>query len=112
MPRGDRTGPRGMGAQTGRGIGYCAGNPGAGFMYPGPGFGFGRGLGIGRGFDRGFGLGRGRGLHGAGYGHFWGYPYPPAASYPTFQPFNEEQEKAFLDDQLGQIKKRLEELKK
>ena len=112
MPRGDRTGPRGMGAQTGRGIGYCAGNPGAGFMYPGPGFGFGRGLGIGRGFDRGFGLGRGRGWHGAGYGHFWGYPYPPAASYPTFQPFNEEQEKAFLDDQLGQIKKRLEELKK
>ena len=31
MPRGDRTGPRGMGAQSGRSAGFCAGNqaPGA-----------------------------------------------------------------------------------
>ncbi|MCE5259141.1 MAG: DUF5320 domain-containing protein [Chloroflexi bacterium] len=43
MPRGDRTGPRGMGPMTGRGAGYCASfaapeymNPGAGrFVYGG-----------------------------------------------------------------------------
>ncbi|MHB1417218.1 MAG: DUF5320 domain-containing protein [Chloroflexota bacterium] len=26
MPRGDGTGPRGLGPQTGRGAGYCTGN--------------------------------------------------------------------------------------
>ena len=36
MPRGDGTGPSGMGPLTGRGAGYCAG-------YPNPGFGCGRG---------------------------------------------------------------------
>jgi hypothetical protein len=30
MPRGDRTGPNGMGPLTGRGAGYCSGN-----IYPG-----------------------------------------------------------------------------
>ena len=43
MPRGDGTGPGGMGPMTGRAAGYCAG-------YSTPGFanaGFGRGLGLG-----------------------------------------------------------------
>jgi len=31
MPRGDRTGPEGMGPQTGRGMGYCSGNQTDGF---------------------------------------------------------------------------------
>ncbi|MBN1377911.1 MAG: DUF5320 domain-containing protein [Gammaproteobacteria bacterium] len=31
MPRGDRTGPTGMGARTGRGAGYCAGLETAGY---------------------------------------------------------------------------------
>ena len=48
MPAGDRTGPNGQGAMTGRGAGACAGNNmtnGAGF-----GRGFGRGMGRGQGF--------------------------------------------------------------
>ena len=32
MPRGDRSGPEGMGPQTGRGMGYCSGNQTAGFV--------------------------------------------------------------------------------
>jgi len=44
MPRGDETGPLGQGPMTGRGLGYCAGYPNPGFMYPGPGFGRGRGF--------------------------------------------------------------------
>jgi hypothetical protein len=48
MPRGDRTGPSGLGPRTGRAAGYCAGYPIPGFMNPEPGFG--RGLGFGRGW--------------------------------------------------------------
>lgn len=42
MPRGDRTGPDGMGPMTGRGLGLCSG-------YNTPGFTKGRGRGRGRG---------------------------------------------------------------
>ena len=74
MPRGDRTGPLGMGPMTGRAMGYCAGNTG-------PRFVFGRGVGFGGGFGRQFSFGRGRGWQRAGFGRFWGYPYPPMMSY-------------------------------
>jgi len=54
MPRGDRTGPRGEGPRTGRGLGDCKGNDSR--------TNTGRGLGIGRGQGGpGKGLGRGRG---------------------------------------------------
>jgi len=50
MPRGDRSGPMGMGPGTGRAAGYCAGYPVAGFANPLPGRGtFGRGGGRGGG---------------------------------------------------------------
>lgn len=47
MPAGDRTGPNGMGAMTGRGAGICAGF-GAPVAGRGRGRGFGRGMGLGR----------------------------------------------------------------
>ena len=34
MPRGDGTGPAGMGPMTGRAAGYCAGYPVPGYMNP------------------------------------------------------------------------------
>ena len=37
MPRGNRTGPAGMGPMTGRVAGYCAGYPVPGYMNPIPG---------------------------------------------------------------------------
>ena len=43
MPGGDRTGPRGMGPMTGRGLGYCAGVGMPGYVNLAPGFGLGRG---------------------------------------------------------------------
>jgi len=58
MPRGDRTGPGGMGPMTGRGAGYCAGYGVPGFANPA----------FGRGFGMGFGRGRGRGFGGGGFG--------------------------------------------
>lgn len=47
MPRGDKTGPMGMGPMTGRGFGPC-----------GPGLGRRRGFGMGRGMGRCFGWNR------------------------------------------------------
>lgn len=65
MPRGDRTGPAGMGPMTGRGAGFCAGYGNAGYMNPEGTYNGGRGLGrsLGRG-GRGFGGGLGRGFAG------------------------------------------------
>ncbi len=100
MPRGDGTGPAGMGPMTGRAAGYCAGYQTPGYMNPGPragaapqrpfgnraapgaapyygapygGAGFPRGRGgFGRGAGRGRGRGGGRGGRGRGGGPgFW-----------------------------------------
>ena len=52
MPRGDRTGPVGLGPMTGRAAGFCAGYSGPGYLNPVParaGIGFG-GRGGGRGW--------------------------------------------------------------
>jgi len=43
MPRGDGTGPLGLGPMTGRAAGFCAGFPVPGFLNPVPGLGWGRG---------------------------------------------------------------------
>ena len=49
MPGGDRTGPRGEGAKTGRGAGLCSGNDSPGYTTSGSGMGGGMGGGRGRG---------------------------------------------------------------
>ena len=45
MPGGDRSGPRGEGAKTGRGAGLCSGNDSPGYTTSGSGMGGGRGRG-------------------------------------------------------------------
>jgi len=60
MPGGDRTGPMGMGAMSGRGAGYCSGAGTPGYANPG----------LGRGM--GFGFGRGRCAWNGGYGGGFG----------------------------------------
>jgi len=59
MPKGDGTGPMGMGFMTGKGSGYC--NSYASPIIASRGVGFGRGMGGGRGFKRMFCF---TGLHG------------------------------------------------
>ena len=118
MPGGDRTGPRGLGSRTGRGLGYCSG-------YDTPGYIKGPGMGFGRGWGRGWGVGYGR-------GRGWGYRIPMYApiypSYhdgilPTVTPENQinvlKQEKEYLESQMdginnaiADISKRIEELEK
>ena len=122
MPRGDGTGPAGMGPMTGRAAGYCAGYPVPGFMNPVGGRGF---------WGRGRGGGRGRrnwyyatGLPGwarAGLGYpAWGgvvNPHAPPAE-PVAPEMTAEQELYGLKQQaeyfqnaLGDINERIEQLK-
>ena len=102
MPGGDRTGPRGSGPMTGRGMGYCVGYVRPGFINPrfGPRFsrgrGFGRGLRIRRRFPRN-----------VDYDIYYEEP----------RVLTKEQEKSFLEEEvtgleaeLGRIKQRIKSL--
>lgn len=115
MPRGDRTGPAGMGPLTGRGAGYCAGFAVPGFANCGGG-GFGRMGGRGAGMGgRGAGMGF-RARMGQGFGFGWGAAntgFGPTA-YPTGvteQSVLQDQAEA-LKSQLDAIQQRLSDLEK
>ncbi len=113
MPRGDGTGPAGMGPMTGRAAGFCAGFgvPGYANLIGGRRF-LGRGRGMGRG--RGFGWAR------AGYGWpAWSgavnpYAYGAAPIVPKLTVQQELEElkgqAEYLEDMLSGITKRIEEL--
>ena len=105
MPRGDRTGPRGMGPMTGRGMGFCAGYATPGFLNTG--WGAGAGLrfvgGGGRGWRHQF---YATGLPGwarYGYGPAWGVG--PVGVTP-----NARQETEFLKRQADSLKAALEDI--
>jgi len=108
MPRGDGTGPQGMGSMTGRAMGFCAGYAQPGYANPA----------FGRGF-RGGGWGRrnmyyATGLPGwARYGAVpREYAVPPVA--PQWSAENEaaalKQEAEMLEASLNNIKQRLDQL--
>lgn len=101
MPRGDGTGPMGMGPMTGRRLGACAG-------FGAPGYANNRcGMGRGRGFRRMY--------------HMTGLPF--WARYGAY-PYEDDEDEvpvvnekkalqsqaAFLEKQLNQVRKRLNSL--
>jgi len=88
MPRGDGTGPMGMGPRTGRGAGYCAG-------YNIPGFGL--------------GMARRRGW-GGGFGWRNYQAWTPPTKEERLQALKNQSE--WLKSQLDAINKRIEELEK
>ena len=113
MPRGDRTGPAGLGPMTGRGAGYCAGYDRPGYANPisGRGVGFGRGWsGRGGGFRNWY---RATGLTGwqrAGMGlPAWGGGgyYSPATPYQPTQ----AQEKDMLTEELKALREEIKAIK-
>ncbi|HHW12946.1 MAG TPA: DUF5320 domain-containing protein [Firmicutes bacterium] len=96
MPKGDGTGPLGIGPMTGRGLGFCAGFGTSGYVNPGFGAGFGRGCGRGWGFRRIYGSMAAPGLGPAGF--------------PVFG--SEEAEKEYLNRQAKVLENQLEQVKK
>jgi hypothetical protein len=112
MPRGDRTGPAGMGPMTGRGWGYCAGYDAPGYVNPAPGLGRGRGWwGAGPGWGGGHGW-RHR-YYATGLPGWARYGPPPAWTYgPYGSPLAEEQETELLKDQAEALKRELEAITK
>ncbi len=128
MPRGDGTGPAGMGPMTGRAAGFCAGYPVPGYMNPvggrsfwGGGRGFG-GRGGGRGWRHWFYATGQPGWARAGYGWpAWGnanypdapYPAPPAPAMTAEQELaGLKQQAEYFQNALDEISKRIEELGK
>jgi len=116
MPRGDGTGPRGMGRMTGRGAGFCAGYDMLGFANQFAGRGFGMGSGRGAGIFSGGG-GRGwrncfyaTGLPGwarcGGYGYA-GFPAPGMRPDPVMEKQSLKARADALEAELEMIKERL-----
>ena len=101
MPRGDGTGPNGLGSMTGRAAGYCAGNGAPGFANGG--FGHGGGFGRGNGGGRG---GFGRGFR----NQFLATGLPAWARGGSMLP--EADEKQFLANQAKALQAQLEEIQK
>jgi len=93
MPRGDGTGPMGMGPRTGRGAGYCAGYNMPGFANPG--------FGLGMAWRRG---------RGGGFGWRNCQTWTPPTKEETLQALKDRSE--WLKGQLDAINKRIEELEK
>jgi hypothetical protein len=112
MPRGDRTGPMGMGPMTGRGQGYCSGSGAPGYATPGPGRGFGMGGGRGRGFGGG-GRGWRRMFYATGlpgWLRFGPFAAPNQASDPETEKQALQGQADTLQSQLDWIRKRLEDI--
>ncbi len=108
MPRGDRTGPNGMGSMTGRGAGFCAGNNAPGFTNAGGG----------RFFERGGGFGFGRGFRGMMFSNMpqgrWN-AYPPSPiPYGQVNPEQEldfmKQEAKAMEDHLQSLNQQMSEM--
>jgi len=121
MPRGDGTGPLGLGPMTGRAAGYCAGYPVPGYMNPIPGRGY---FGWWRG---GFGRGGGRGWRhwyyatglpgwvraSMGYPAFGGWVNPAlytSGLYPLGAEITPKEEMDILKSQAEILKKQLEDI--
>jgi hypothetical protein len=101
MPRGDRTGPMGMGPMTGRRAGYCAGYAMPGYANPG----------MGRAMAGGFGFGGG----GHGWRHMFyatGMPGWMRFGYVEPAPFTPENEAAALKAQAELLQKQLDAITK
>jgi len=115
MPRGNGTGPNGMGPMTGRGAGYCGGGGAPGFVTGGAGLGFGRGCG-GRGGQRGRhgrrNMFNATGLTGRQRAAMEAVPPPTASDTPTadLEKQSLESEVQVMQSQLDAMKQRLTDL--
>jgi hypothetical protein len=108
MPRGDGTGPAGMGPITGRGTGFCAGYPAPGYITFAGGRGFwgcGSGFGGGRGWRHWF---RATGLPGWMRAGAHGAPYQKPD--PELEKQALKNQAKVLQSELEFVKNRLSEV--
>ncbi|UCC69120.1 MAG: DUF5320 domain-containing protein [Armatimonadota bacterium] len=122
MPRGDGTGPAGMGPMTGRAAGYCAGYSVPGFMNPYGGRGMGMAWGRGGGWGMGMAWRRGWGRGGSDFwpGAYAPAPYgPPTYGQPAWSAPSREDETEmlrsqadWLKGQMDAVNERIQELEK
>ncbi len=112
MPRGDGTGPQGLGSMTGRAAGYCGGSGMPGYVNAAPGRPFGGGFGRGPGF-------RGAGIGSAGRGYrcrFFASGIPARGRFGPYsaplQGTDPEIEKQILKNQADSLESELESIKK
>ena len=103
MPKGDRSGPNGMGPMTGRGAGFCNGFNAPGYFNQGAAGGYGMGAGRGFGgrhnnFGAGYGPGRGYGMAAVPYSA------APIAGY------SKEAEKGYIENEVSFLKNQLKAL--
>jgi len=113
MPRGDGTGPMGIGPMSGRAAGFCAGYGVPGYANPGFGRGSGMGFGRGRGFFGGGGRGwrhcyYATGLPGwARFGGYGAYPIPAMGPDPEMVKQALKAQADALEAELEMIRQRL-----
>jgi hypothetical protein len=100
MPRGDGTGPMGMGPMTGRGAGYCGGRDAAGFVSRGGRAG------------RGGGYGRRNMFHATGLTGWQRTAMSASAPSATTAAPTTEAERQLLETQVRAIQSQLDEVKK
>ena len=120
MPRGDKTGPQGVGAMTGRGMGFCAGYDVPGYMNPGFNPRARGDYGFRRGMSRGFGMGGGRGWRHQYYATglpgwarergWYNMAFSPAPHIGFQQEMNEREEIRYLKDEAKRLNQMLEEI--
>jgi hypothetical protein len=100
MPRGDKTGPMGMGPMTGRRAGLCRGNAVPGYVSSGGG----RPFGMGGGF---FGFrGRGRGFRNM----FYATGLPRWLRFPLSGTYPQTETNYSKEDEIRNLKARAEHL--
>ena len=116
MPRGNRTGPMGAGAKSGRAAGFCAGFGMPGFANPSMTATSGRAMrrnrsrmclqptGWGGRHRWGFAAGR------PGWGSFGGHPFMPQPVDPEWEKEALRDRSRALQSELDAINKRLEEM--
>jgi len=112
MPRGDGTGPMGMGSMTGRAAGFCAGFDRSGFKnyYGGRGFGGSFGRGMGRGLWRGMARWDFADVAPYEVPTYGAVPYGPAIYNPNQEMEILQNQAKVLGNQLDQIRKRISDL--
>lgn len=95
MPRGDRTGPNGAGAMSGRRMGFCVGNKVPAYQNFDDTFVGGRGFGFRHGFRRG------------GYSGYGAYGFRYGRDLYPSEPIDK---KTLLEEQIENLKKQLSNL--